>query len=322
MNSNIVIDCHADTLLKQYLGPLTLTFSENLMQQENHVTKELLDKGGVDIQVFAIFVPPKLEKLGVEITLEMIALAKEMEKVGFFLIKSKNELAKVKQIKNSTGMVLSMEGTVAFERNLNLLPIFYELGIRNIGLSWSRSNLFCEGTGLYDSMNESRGLTCQGRALVEEMEKLGIIIDISHLNEKGVADVTNITSKPFIASHSNAYNLCPVSRNLKDNQLEEIASANGVIGINFYPRFLSQNPEKVSINNVIEHIIYIAELIGIDHVGLGSDFDGITITPKGLENAGKIKNIPPLLEKNGFSKTEISKIMGCNFQRVFTEVWK
>ncbi|MHA1966888.1 MAG: dipeptidase [Candidatus Hodarchaeales archaeon] len=318
MNSDLVIDCHADTLLKKYLESFSPMFSQN---ETFHVTKELLINGKVDIQVFALFVPPKFEKLGIEVTLEMIALAKDMEENGFFLVKTKKEFDNIKAKKRSPAMILSMEGAIALERNLKLLPVFYDLGIRNIGLSWSRRNLFCDGSELFESNEDGHGLSSQGKNLVEDMEKLGMVIDISHLNQKGVADVAKITSKPFIASHSNAFNLCPVSRNLRDNQLTDIASAGGVVGINFYSRFLSQTPEKASIDTVVNHIKYIAELIGVDHVGLGSDFDGIEMTPKGLENASKIKNIPPLLRKEGFSEKDINKVMGNNFQRVFKEVW-
>ncbi|MFX0124199.1 MAG: dipeptidase [Candidatus Hodarchaeota archaeon] len=322
MVKNLVIDCHADTLLKKYLEKMIpLLFAERGM--EFHVSKDYLTQGGVNIQVFAIFVLPKLEKIGIDISLEMIALAKEMEKYGFILIKSKNDLKKMEETKNKIGMILSLEGTVALERNLQLLPIFYELGIRNIGLSWSRKNLFCEGTGLTQNIDESEGLSIHGLELLEQMESLGIVVDVSHLNQKGYTDVVKKSSKPFIASHSNAYSLCNNNRNLTDEQLMEIASADGVVGINFYPRFLRQNnPDMVSIKDVIQHIKYIAELIGVDHVGLGSDFDGIGITPKGLENASKIKKIPHLLKEEGFTRQDIDKIMGDNFRRVFNMVWK
>lgn len=316
-----MIDCHADTLLKRYLERIApLLFAER--ELEYHVSKKYLTEGGVDVQVYAIFVLPKLEKIAIDVSLEMIAFAKEMEKDGYILIKSKKDLNRVEETKNNIGMVLSLEGAVALERNLQLLPIFFELGIRNIGLSWSRKNLFCEGTGLEQENSRSEGLSIYGLELIEQMESLGIVIDVSHLNRKGFADVVRNTSKPFIASHSNAYNLCNNNRNLTDEQLMEIASAEGVVGINFYPRFLHNEPDTVSIKDVIRHIKYITDLIGINHVGLGSDFDGIGSTPKGLENASKIKDIPPLLKEEGFNSQDIAKIMGGNFKRVFTSIWK
>lgn len=322
MSPNLVIDCHADTLLKRYLRTFDTIFSSNYVKNEDHISKDLQIAGGIDLQVFAIFIPSKLEKIGIEVSLEMIALAKEMEKEGYLLIRSLRDLTKIGGNNGKIGMVLSMEGAVALERNMNLLPIFYELGIRNIGLSWSRLNLFCDGSSFSESKDGGRGLSSDGKELVENIEKLGMIIDISHLNEKGFTDVSRLVTKPFIASHSNAYELCPVSRNLKDNQLEEIASTGGVVGVNFCRGFLSKNPEEASIKDVVKHIRYIAELIGINHVGVGSDFDGILKTPKGLENASKMKDISFILSKEGFSKMDIDKIMGNNFQRVFKKIWK
>jgi membrane dipeptidase len=316
---NIVIDCHSDTLLKKYYEQHFLIGEK---EQIFHVSKDLLLQGGIDIQVFAIFVPPKLEKLGVEISLEMIAIAKEMENNGFFIIKSSNELLQFNQKKKNSkiGMILSLEGAVALERNQRLLPIFYELGIRLLGLTWSRKNLFCEGTDFSQENISGEGLSRYGLELVEMLDNLGIVIDISHLNREGVADVVKNTKNPFIASHSNCYKLCSNNRNLSDDQLFDIASAEGVVGINFYPRFLTK--KNATVYDVIRHINYVVDLIGVNYVGIGSDFDGIGITPEGLENAGKIKTIPLLLEGEGFNKQDISKIMGRNFQRVFRKVWK
>jgi len=322
MTRNLVIDCHADTLLKKYFADMARLMFDS--PQTFHVSKELLLQGGIDVQVFALFVPPMLEKIGIEVTLELIALAKEMEKKGeFSLITSKADLKTLKKKNNEIGIILSLEGAVALERKPKILPIFYELGIRNIGLTWSRKNLFAEGSSFTDTKDKGEGLSKYGKDLVTQMDDLRMVIDVSHLNTKGFTDVARLTANPFIASHSNVHKLCPISRNLTDDQLIEIASADGVVGINFYPRFLKkENSGKVTINDVIEHIKYITDLTSVDNVGLGSDFDGIPITPRGLENASKIRDISPLLAEEGFSKKAIEKIMGGNFERVFTKVWK
>lgn len=322
MTRKLVIDCHADTLLKKYFADMARLMFDN--PQTFHVSKELLIQGRIDIQVFALFVPPMLEKIGIDVTLELIALAKEMEKKGdFSLIKSKADLKKLKNKSEEVGMILSLEGTVALERRPKILPILYELGIRNIGLTWSRKNLFAEGSSFTDTKNKGEGLSKDGKDLITQMDDLGMVIDVSHLNVKGFTDVVKLTTNPFIASHSNVHKLCPISRNLTDDQLIDIANADGVVGINFYPKFLKKkDPESATIADVIKHIKYIANLTSVDNVGLGSDFDGIPITPKGLENASKINEIAPLLDEEGFSKKEIEKIMGGNFERVFTKVWE
>jgi len=319
-NSNLIIDAHADTLLKKYLDSITKLISTE--EQTYHITKEYLVEGKVDIQVFAMFTPPKLEKLALEITLEMISIAKDMAKnENFILIKSLKDFKIISKDPTSTGMILSVEGAEAFERNIKVLPLFYELGVRNIGLCWSRPNLFGDGVD-FKSKDKGNGLTKQGKQLVEEMENLGIVVDVAHLNSEGYSDVSDITNNPFIDSHSNAYEITPVARNLTDDQLEIIASADGVVGINFCPLFLAEDLEKASITDVIKHMSYISEKIGVRHVGLGSDFDGIAMTPKGLEDARKIPCIIHLLEKEGFSRKDISMIMGGNFQRVFEKIWR
>jgi membrane dipeptidase len=320
LNKRLIIDAHADTLLKRYLEPQNRLLSTS--KQEYHITKEFLREGGVNVQTFAMFTLPKMEKFAVEVTLEMISIAKKMEKEeGFSLIQSLADIDKVISIENDIiGMILSIEGAEVFERNLNFLPIFYELGVRMIGLCWSRPNLFGEGVS-FKSKKKGRGLSKEGRLLIEEMEDLNMVIDLAHLNLEGYKDVAKYSTKPFIDSHSNAYSICPVSRNLTDDQLEMIASADGVVGVNFSPAFLSKDLYQASITDVISHIRYIANKVGIQHVGLGSDFDGIAMTPKGLENATKMSEIPILLKEDGFSEKDIDKVLGENFLRVLKKNW-
>ncbi|MFX0212211.1 MAG: dipeptidase, partial [Candidatus Hodarchaeota archaeon] len=187
MVRTLVIDAHADTLLKKYYATIqTDTFiflGVGKPKVNYHVTKELLIQGGVNTQIFALYVPTELENLGIEITLEMIALARQMEKEdGYLLIKSKSDLHKVENQQELIGMVLSMEGTLGLDRNLRLLPLFYELGVRCIGLTWSRKNLFAEGIMKNIGLEDGEGLSVHGKKLLEEMENLGILVDISHLN--------------------------------------------------------------------------------------------------------------------------------------------
>jgi membrane dipeptidase len=155
------------------------------------------------------------------------------------------------------------------------------------------------------------------------MNELGIVIDVSHLNRKGFQDVVNYSKEPFIASHSCAYSVNKHQRNLTDEQIKQIADVEGCIGINFAQGFLVADPKKepATIDDAIEHMVYIAELVGVDYVSLGSDFDGIDQGPVGLEDARKFKDFPPRLKDKGYSNKDIDKLMGENWHRVFREIW-
>ncbi|MHA1227149.1 MAG: dipeptidase [Candidatus Hodarchaeales archaeon] len=310
----LVIDFHADTLYKK-LFSLAAQFTTGT-KPIFHFTKEKMIAGGVDVQVMALFVPTEIVNIAIETTLKMIALAYQMiEKEDFKLITSIDDLNSISD--NTQGLILSIEGAILFENNLELLSLFYKLGVRAMGLVWSRKNAFAQGVPYNDE-----GLSNEGRDLVKKMEELGMIIDVSHLNKKGFSDVVATTEKPFIASHSNAYKICSSKRNLTDDQLMDINGVEGVVGINFNPGFLNNNPSEASLQDVITHIDYITNLIGVENVGLGSDFDGIIKTPVGLEDISKVNKIRELLLNGNYSKEDVDKIMGGNFQRIINTIWK
>jgi len=312
---SLVIDLHADTLYKKLFSQTTQFICGK--SPFFHFSKEKMQEGGLDLQVLALFVPTEVINLSVEITMKMIALAYKMrDSEGFQLIKNKKDLQEL-QNNDNLGIMLSIEGGIILENNIELLQLFYDLGVRSFGLVWSRKNNYAQGVPF-----QTEGVSEEGKLLIEELDNLGIIIDVSHLNKKGFSDVVNLTNNPFIASHSNCYSLCSSMRNLTDDQLESIQSVEGVIGINFNPGFLNNTPDNASITDVIEHIDYITNKIGSNHVGMGSDFDGIIRVPFGLEDVSKIKNIPKLLSERGYSQKDIKNIMGGNFQRIISKIWK
>lgn len=314
--SPITIDFHCDYLFKKQFAFMSLLSGTS---SSYHVSPDLLREGGIKIQTMALFIPPLVEQSSLHLTLKMIGQAYKMD--DFKIIESINDIESI-QDTDKLGMILSIEGALVLERNVDFLPVMYKLGVRAIGLTWSRSNLFADGSKFRRAELPSTGLTYDGKQLIEEMERLGMIVDVSHLDRKSFNDVAKIMDGPFIASHSNAFEICNSPRNLKDEELEALASADGVTGMNFCPSFVNQDKDKASLDDIITHINYIVKKIGIDHVGLGSDFDGITGTPIGLEDASKFKNIPISLEKEGYSKKDIDKIMGENFLRVIKKVWK
>ncbi|MFQ6125635.1 MAG: dipeptidase [Candidatus Heimdallarchaeota archaeon] len=316
------IDGHCDTVLKKFYEQHELKSTD--FSEEFQATSDLLLEGGIDVQVAAMWIPTAFAKFGLDIALEMFGILYEdvQKDAKLVQIKNKSDFSKV-QVKTKLGYILGLEGAEPIGNNLKLLPAFYELGIRLITLTWSRKNMFGEGVQKEVRLDEGEGLSQLGKQLVAAMNELGIVVDVAHLNRNGFQDVVKHSKSPFIASHTCAYSLVEHERNLSDEQIKLIAESDGCIGITFVPEFLVPNPKKepATIEHVIEHLQYVVDLVGIDYVGLGSDFDGIDKAPIGLENASKFKELLPHLKEKGFSKKDIDKIMGENWHRVFRAVW-
>ena len=238
-----------------------------------------------------------------------------------------NELLHVKKvddldqckINNKIGVILHFEGSGGIDSEFHNLRNFYRLGLRSMGLSWSNLNKYATGV----RQDPDRGLTAEGKELVKEMEALGIIIDVSHLNEKSFWDVIETASKPLIASHSNAYTVCNHIRNLKDEQIEAIKDNNGTIGVNFVKNFLlsKEKKEEITLETIKNHIDKIVELAGINHVSFGSDFDGATV-PDVIKDVSCFPVLLEYLKENGYTSNELEKLSKDNFRRVMKSVWK
>lgn len=218
---------------------------------------------------------------------------------------------------NSIGAILSIENGKAIENNLDNIDYFYRKGIKIMGITWNDENLL--GSGCF-SENDN-GLTDFGIAYVKQLEKNNILIDISHTSEKTFWDTMENTNQTIIATHSNCYNICNHQRNLKDNQIKAIAERNGIIGICFASPFLRKSG-IASVEDVVKHIEHIINLVGIDYVGFGSDFDGLNEENKMQDIKGikDVKIIENSLKKLGYSQNNINKIMGQNWMRVLNKV--
>ncbi|MDR0616110.1 MAG: dipeptidase [Synergistaceae bacterium] len=231
-----------------------------------------------------------------------------------------------------TGILISFEGLDPLGNDPALLSVFYRLGVRAAGVAWSRRNYAADGCS-FSPLKEGRkgGLTAFGVSVIEEAERLGMILDISHLNDEGVWDLAKFTKKPFIASHSNCRALVPVKRNLTDEQIKLVASRGGVIGMNGCSAFVSgKKGEGIGPADLALHIDHIVKLAGDDHVGLGLDccdgFANFYEGPLSVETYDSIKGhshlpdlVAVLLEK-GYSDDSVKKIVGGNFRRVYEEV--
>jgi len=294
-----IADTHCDTLYSMMMG-------ECEKEDQYMASRKNLTEGGVKLQTYALFaLSRRMKETPYEQAKMMIDIA---DTLGVPFLRS---LLPENPPETLHG-IFSIEGAEPLEKSLERLHEFNAaLRLRMIALTWNYDN----GVGQPAKLDDGKGLTPFGLELIREMDKLGIYADVSHLNERGFWDVFEKMNLPPIASHSNAKEICGSYRNLTKDQIRAIIEKDGYIGINFYPHFLKDGGEDTSVEDVIRHIDYIAELGGIGVLGLGSDFDGIEVQPKGLENASGMKNIAPALLKRGYSENDIESIMGMNLWR-------
>ena len=222
--------------------------------------------------------------------------------------------------------VVHLEGAEAIRPDLSNLERWYDRGLRSIGLVWSRRNAFAEGVPFCfpSSPDTGPGLSRAGGELVRACNRLGILIDLSHLNEAGFWDVAAISDRPLVATHSNAHALCPASRNLTDPQLDAIRDSGGVVGVNFAVTFLREDgallPAETSLAEIVRHVDHMVERMGIDHVAFGSDFDGAEV-PTELRGIGDFPKVVAALAAAGYDESALAKISHANWLRVFRATW-
>ena len=363
---SFVADTHNDVLLRAMEGQNILEY-----HPESHSDLEKFKLGGVDLQVFSIWVSPdEKEKKYFENANNMI------NKLNFLISRVPKDwgLAKSYQDitynsrKNKMSCVIGVEGGHIIGRDISKLEALHDRGMRYLGLTWNNSN-YIASSAKDETFNRNSlsniGLSNFGIEVVQKCNELGVIIDVSHAGEQAFWDVVDQSQEPIIASHSSVYALCPHYRNLKDDQIKAIAKTGGAVFINFYPGYIDstfqQKAEIInmkyeveldilaekydplsnqywfeemkllkhekariapSINDVIKHISYIVNLVGVDYVGIGSDYDGVEIMPTGLENVSKLPFLTKKLIEHGYTIREVRKILGGNFKRIFKEVCK
>jgi membrane dipeptidase len=222
--------------------------------------------------------------------------------------------------------VAHLEGAEAIDPELEALDFWHAAGLRSLGPVWSRANAFAHGVpfAFPASPDTGPGLSRAGRRLVERCAELGIAVDLSHLNEAGFWDVARLDRAPLIASHSGAHALCPASRNLTDAQIDAIGSSGGLVGIVFAVGFLREDGRDdpdTPLETVASHVRHVAERIGVEHVALGSDFDGATI-PDALGDAAGLPRLLEVLRAAGFGERELRAIAWDNWRRVLEATWR
>ncbi|MCB2155710.1 dipeptidase [bacterium] len=223
-------------------------------------------------------------------------------------------------------MVLHFEGAEALDLELRLLDDYYRMGLRSLGLVWSRPNDFAYGVpfGYPLSPEIGPGLSAAGRALVRRCNELGIVVDAAHLNERGFWDLAELSNAPLVVSHSAAHALCASTRNLTDEQIGAVAASKGLIGIPYACSMLRSDGDVTAdapIAEIVRHVAYVAERAGVDHVALGSDFDGTQIP----EELGDVAGLPRLVEAlrgAGFTEDELQRVCHLNWRRIFASTWQ
>lgn len=222
--------------------------------------------------------------------------------------------------------ILHLEGAEPLAADLSDLEAWHARGLRSIGLVWSRANAFAEGVPFRfpSTPDTGPGLTAAGRELVRACNDLGIVVDLSHLNEAGFWDVAQLSSQPLVATHSNVHALCASSRNLTDAQLDAVGASGGVVGVNFAVSFVREDGGQVAetpLEDIVRHVEYIAGRIGVEHVAFGSDFDG-ALVPGALGGIAGLPKLVAALRAGGFDDEAVAKVTHRNWLRVLGDTWR
>ncbi len=260
-----------------------------------------------------------------DIANEMAAIALRLDRAGAWkLCRSTAEIRQSME-KGIFAAVMHMEGCEAIGADLDALEVFYGAGLRSLGPVWSRNNVFAHGVPFAFPMSPDTGpgLTDAGFELVRECNRLGVLIDLAHITEKGFWDVAKTTDQPLVASHSNAHALTPVARNLTDRQLDAIRESRGVVGLNYATAMLREDGRSdanTPIEAMLRHVDHLVERMGIDCVALGSDFDGATI-PEAIGDASGNQRLIAALKSAGYGDDDLAKFCRENWLRVLASAW-
>lgn len=361
----ILIDMHADTV--QFI--LDEGADVNRRLSTTHLDAERMREGGLDAQFFSIWVEPQIygekgaravERADAQIT-AVRSLAERRPDI-WTLATSADDVRRAAE-EGKLAALLGLEGGYAIDEKLENVERYYRMGVRYMSPAWSYSLSWAGSSG--DPVGASRGLNDFGRAVIGEMNRLGMMVDVSHVSDKTFWDIIETTSAPVIATHSNARAIVAVPRNLTDDQIRAVARTGGVVCVVFYPAFVEpgwqESKEKVdaeiaplvneasrraegggslkriardrvrereyaarlppvTVARIVDHIDHIVRTVGVDHVGVGSDFDGIQAVPRDLATVADFPNLTAELLRRGYGQSDIVKILGGNVLRVMKDV--
>ncbi|MBL1435065.1 MAG: dipeptidase [Rhodobacteraceae bacterium] len=348
MNTPLIFDGHNDVLLKQFLGGRAAR-TEFSTGNDFHIDVPKAKAGGFGGGFFAIWVPSPLDEGGIidqmmqpEYDIPMPPKVEQGEALGVAMkqarmlaalesdgaLKICTSVADITKTMQSGTMaaIMHMEGAEPIDRDLDALHVLYRAGLRSLGPVWSRTTIFAEGVPFrFPSTGDTGpGLSPAGYDLVRECNALGIMLDMSHLNEKGFWNVVETSDAPIVATHSNAYEICPHARNLTDDQLRTIGQSGGMVGLNFATGFLrpdGQMKPEVPLEIMLRHLDHMISLAGEDHVGLGSDFDGATV-PEAIGDISGLPNLRAAMVAHGYDDALMEKLCFGNWLALLERTWK
>lgn len=349
-----VIVGHQDTLLSLYLPERGCRRDFFERSEIGHLDLPRAREGGIAGGFFAVFVPPdpslpcppepelSISETGyrvrladplehtyaTRVTMDMVALLFRLEDRSQGQLKVVRKLTELENCLHTGthAAILHFEGAEAIDPDLNSLEVFYRAGLRSLGPVWSRPTIFAHGVPFAypRSPDTGPGLTDPGKELVRACNRLGIMLDLSHMNEKGFWDMARLSEAPLVATHSNAHALCPTTRNLTDKQLDAIKASEGLVGLNFSVSDLRADGGRgadTPLEVLVRHLDYLIEHLGLEGVALGTDFDGTTI-PSAIGSAAGIPIFLDALRAHGYDDATLRKLGHENWLRVLAKTWK
>lgn len=308
-----IADCHCDTI--SLFGKKDYFFSRR--NSTGHLDLPRLIEGGVGLQFFAVCTAPYMQHGYAHAALEQIGRYHRCleENKGYLQGLEKKSDQEAAEQEGKIGALLALEGAEPLEGSLELLDIFYRLGVRALSLTWNHRNLYADGVG---EEAAGGGLTRAGRELVRELSRKGMILDLAHLSTRSFFEALELAELPPLVSHANSRQLCEHPRNLTDEQLKALAAKGGLIGLSLYPRFISGD-EEAGLELLLDHFVHIAGLIGVEHLAFGSDFDGIDSTIEEIKDVSAYHLLPEALGKRGFQPREVELIAWNNVRRILQD---
>lgn len=305
-----LIDLHCDTIGR------ILETGESLYKNSGHFDLQRAEKAGLVLQFFSLFLPPQEQGEALKGVIQQIdRFYQETERYPHMVY----PLLSIKDYKpdnHRLAALLHLEGAECLGTELEYLRIMYRLGIRSVGLTWNNRNLLADGV---KEGEDDGGLSKAGRKMVREMRTLGVLLDLSHIAPNGFYQAIDEYQGPILVTHANARSICDHPRNLSDSQLKSLAESGGVIGLNQVSDFVKKD-KKPDLDDFLNHVDYVASLIGVQHVALGSDFDGADhVVLPGIDAYARLENC---FLQRGFSRQEMEMIFNNNVERVLRQILK